>query len=221
VKQFGPPHASVKLSVLDPDIREIALALSLLGLNERDTLRLFSERYAGEDRKILQRDWQTGRAVTFTEPGKIEPIASTAQDFARYLLGLISRKHNKAAYDALLTSLVTMLSDCGSDSYLDPLFKKALKAGMGATWVCSDDKAAIIALNFLRTAKIKVPEEISIVGFDNWREAAEHHISSYDLNMNGFVQQALIMILDEKAFKARSVITEVDGYMVERQTTRR
>jgi DNA-binding LacI/PurR family transcriptional regulator len=131
------------------------------------------------------------------------------------------RTHSKTAFNTFLTTLLMVAADRGTDCYLDPLFRKALTCGHGATWVCSDDKAAIIALNFLRGAKVKVPDQIAIVGFDNWREASEHHISSFDLNMLGFVQQALIMILDEKALKMRPVISEVEGYMVERQTTRR
>jgi hypothetical protein len=35
------------------------------------------------------------------------------------------------------------------------------------------------------------------------------------------VQQALLLIMDEKRLKNQPVITEVDGYVVERRTTRR
>jgi hypothetical protein len=35
------------------------------------------------------------------------------------------------------------------------------------------------------------------------------------------VQQALLMIIDEKLLKSTPVVSEVEGYMVERRTTRR
>ena len=77
------------------------------------------------------------------------------------------------------------------------------------------------ALKYLHSHGKRVPEEISIIGFENWRETSEQQISTYDFNMYGMVQQALLLIMDEKAFKTRPVINEVDGYVVERRTTRK
>jgi DNA-binding LacI/PurR family transcriptional regulator len=66
-----------------------------------------------------------------------------------------------------------------------------------------------------------VPEEVSVIGFDNIRLSHEHQESTYDFNMNGMMQQALHIIMDEKRLKNQPVISEVDGYVVERQTSRR
>jgi hypothetical protein len=49
----------------------------------------------------------------------------------------------------------------------------------------------------------------------------EQQLSIYDFNTNGIVKNALLMIMDEKAIKSKPIISEVDGYLVERWTTSR
>jgi hypothetical protein len=39
--------------------------------------------------------------------------------------------------------------------------------------------------------------------------------------MHGIIQQALMMIADPKMFAAKLLITEVDGYLVERKSLKR
>jgi hypothetical protein len=58
------------------------------------------------------------------------------------------------------------------------------------------------------------------VHVENGRETCERQLSTYDFNMNRMMQDALHLIMDEKVLKSRPVMTEVEGYVVERRTTR-
>jgi DNA-binding LacI/PurR family transcriptional regulator len=100
-------------------------------------------------------------------------------------------------------------------------FSVAFEKTKATAWVCQEDKTALGAVSFLRSHGIRVPEDISVVGFENWREAYEQHLTTYDFNMAGMVRQALLMILDENLFQNKPAISEVDGYVVERRTTRK
>jgi DNA-binding transcriptional regulator YhcF (GntR family)/DNA-binding LacI/PurR family transcriptional regulator len=221
MQTFSSSHAPARLVALDLSHREMALTLSFLGLDNKETAQLFSERFGPQDRALLDEDWQTARKIKLSEPAGSERVRETARDFSHYVLSLAARTHSKSTYDKLLSMLMTIAADRATDCYLEPLFKKALNEGPGKTWVCSDDKTAIIACNFLRAQKVKIPEEIAVVGFENWLSAAEQNITSFDFNMHGFVLQAMLMIMDEQAFKARPPISEIEGFVVERQTTRR
>ena len=47
------------------------------------------------------------------------------------------------------------------------LCKRAVSHDGVTAWVCSNDNLALTAMDFLSSRKIKVPEQLSVVGFDN------------------------------------------------------
>jgi DNA-binding LacI/PurR family transcriptional regulator/DNA-binding transcriptional regulator YhcF (GntR family) len=101
------------------------------------------------------------------------------------------------------------------------IFKNISTAGTADVWICSDDQTAYSAISFLGDIGKNIPRDISVVGFDDWRESLGQGLTTYNFNMLGIVQQALQMILDRNFLKIKPVISEVDGYVVERRTTRR
>jgi DNA-binding LacI/PurR family transcriptional regulator len=105
--------------------------------------------------------------------------------------------------------------------YLRRLFESVLQKSDATAWVCSSDQVALAALAFLKTKKEAVPSEISVLGFDNGQDAYENQLSTYDFGFTGMAQQAMLMIMDEKSLKRRPVISEAEGFVVERRTTRR
>jgi hypothetical protein len=44
-------------------------------------------------------------------------------------------------------------------------------------------------------------------------------VAIYDFNMSGMAKQALLLLVDQKEWNCRPVISEVDGCVVERGTT--
>jgi DNA-binding transcriptional regulator YhcF (GntR family) len=130
-------------------------------------------------------------------------------------------KHDPWIFGLELINTIYALSINMRTLFLCPLFSMVLKKSSATAWVCSNDQIAVAALSFLKSQKISVPDAISVVGFENWHEASEMQLSTFDFNMNGMVQQALQMILDEKLMKSMLPITEVDGIFVERTTTKK
>jgi DNA-binding LacI/PurR family transcriptional regulator len=119
----------------------------------------------------------------------------------------------------MLDTLGHVASNIGRERYLATFLDGILRRSAATAWVCADDMTAIGAASFLRSRGKRVPEDISVIGFDNFRESHEHQVSTFDFNMNGMVQQAMLMIMDEAALRSRPAISEVDGYVVERRTT--
>jgi DNA-binding LacI/PurR family transcriptional regulator len=112
-------------------------------------------------------------------------------------------------------------SNTAIQGYLAGFFEKVLAAAQATAWVCSDDKTAVGALAFLKARGKKVPAQISLIGFNNWPDERELQISAFDFNMNGMAQEALRLIVDKKSLAEAPAVREMEGYVVERRTTRR
>lgn len=106
---------------------------------------------------------------------------------------------------------------------LDPLFAQALSDSSITTWVCNNDSVATVALDYLKEAGRSVPEEISVVGFDNSPEALDFNLTSYDFNAEGSVLAMLHYALGTlwPTHRKPGTPVEMDGFLVERGTLAR
>jgi DNA-binding LacI/PurR family transcriptional regulator len=68
---------------------------------------------------------------------------------------------------------------------------KAIADRSITAWICANDEIAIPALNYLSSCKIKVPDEIAVIGFDNHPFAFEAGLSSFDFDIPNIIRQAL------------------------------
>jgi len=102
-----------------------------------------------------------------------------------------------------------------------PLFEKTLAVKSITAWVMANDYAATLALDYLKKSKVRVPEDLSVVSFDNTLDAMEYHLSSYDFNLNGIVSMMLRYVLRPSSVspaRGKTVI-EAEGAMIERRST--
>jgi DNA-binding LacI/PurR family transcriptional regulator len=102
-----------------------------------------------------------------------------------------------------------------------PVFEEALADRECTAWVGLSDLAARTALSFLRSRGVRVPEDISLIGFDNDAESFCHGLSSYDFNVPAVIQAVLSHILE---YRARRVMTspapvEIPGTVMARGST--
>jgi DNA-binding LacI/PurR family transcriptional regulator/DNA-binding transcriptional regulator YhcF (GntR family) len=105
---------------------------------------------------------------------------------------------------------------------MKPLFDRALKNKDITAWVMANDFAATIAIDYLKEKSIRIPEDLSIVSFDNTLDAMEYHLTSYDFNNQGIIAMMLRYIIAPHTIKPaarRGGFIEVDGTLVERRST--
>jgi hypothetical protein len=86
---------------------------------------------------------------------------------------------------------------------LTPLLARALQQKDLTAWVAVDDDTAMLILDFLHRRNRSVPEDVSLVGFDNTAEGARSSLTSYDFDFDRFNQYVLRYLLDpERVFRA-------------------
>ena len=78
---------------------------------------------------------------------------------------------------------------------LQPLFERALRHTDVTAWVCANDGIAIHAQRFLRARRVRVPEWLSVIGFDNTGDALYSDLTSYDFDVPGVALKMLDHVL--------------------------
>jgi DNA-binding transcriptional regulator YhcF (GntR family) len=113
------------------------------------------------------------------------------------------------------------LWDLRLEAIMEPLFERALKDRAITAWVTENDYIGLLALEFLRLRGVRVPDEISIVGFDDIIEAFGAGLTSFNFNVPALVNAALNHILSVRpgARFHNAGPLEMAGTIMERAST--
>jgi len=124
-------------------------------------------------------------------------------------------------YFAAMTWLV--YSNAVYYSLLEPLFEKALSRRDITAWVGCNDTVAMMAWSYLRSKGVRIPGDISLMGFGNSLEAIQSDVTSYEYNYEAASAVALNFILRPNfAGRIRKLTRpEIDGFVIERGSTAR
>jgi DNA-binding transcriptional regulator YhcF (GntR family)/DNA-binding LacI/PurR family transcriptional regulator len=101
------------------------------------------------------------------------------------------------------------------------LCEKALRDKTITAWLMANDFAATLAFDYLKEKNIRVPEDISLIAFDNTLDAMEYQLTSYDFNNNGIVTMMLRYVLTPSTIPVsqRGKFVDVEGTIVVRRST--
>jgi DNA-binding LacI/PurR family transcriptional regulator/DNA-binding FadR family transcriptional regulator len=101
------------------------------------------------------------------------------------------------------------------------MFNKALENKKITAWVCANDLAANIALNYLKEKKINVPADIALAGFDDSMRAQLHRITSYNPDIEKILASAInhILYFETPLGRRYKAIVEIPGVVISRKTT--
>jgi DNA-binding LacI/PurR family transcriptional regulator len=102
--------------------------------------------------------------------------------------------------------------------------EKALKIPDISAWVTSEDQLAVVgALPFLKAKGIKIPEEISIVAFNDSIDAAFNDLTSYSFDIQSMAYRMLRLIYNPPASQKgaeENQVVLVAGELVRRDSVR-
>ena len=100
--------------------------------------------------------------------------------------------------------------------------RQAVERREASAWVALNDITALICLDYFRRSGIRVPEDISLVGFDDTAEACINGLTSYNFNIPGITQTMLWHILHPMSRRNLSGpvrMEEIEGFVTARSST--
>ena len=103
-----------------------------------------------------------------------------------------------------------------------PPFEHAQTIDNATAWVCGNDHMALLALDFLRELGVKVPEDISVCGFDDIMEAHFEGLTSYRFKERELARALFSHLTNTRLFhstKRNGSVISVGGMVVDRNTT--
>jgi LacI family transcriptional regulator len=90
-------------------------------------------------------------------------------------------------------------------------------------WVAENDAVALDCLAYLRRKSVRVPDRISLIGFDDTPAALFDGLTSYSYNPKAAVQRLVDIVLTSPAMLRRSRqrrAVELPGYVSERTSVK-
>jgi DNA-binding transcriptional regulator YhcF (GntR family) len=156
-------------------------------------------------------------------PEDIQALIAAYNEWQKYADSEFFRKFGHISYN--ISRYLTEWNCATGEIYhrMVPLFRKALDNRAITAWVMTNDYTATLALDYLKESKIRVPEDLSIISFDNTLDAMESQLTSYDFNLNGIVSIMLRFALRPSSvstLRGKAVI-EAEGTIIERRSTAR
>lgn len=173
-----------------------------------------------------------GTVSAFTHPGRRPPMrgaggsswaATLGGRFDRAIAMIESQDPQLAAAVAKHRLLVReTANEQNTHADLEGLFDAALSHGSITAWVAANDATALGGIAFLKEQGRKVPQDMSVGGFDDSAESFAWGLTSYNFNVPALVQAMLSHVLHPDVYRRFGVggrAREIDGSVVARQTT--
>jgi DNA-binding LacI/PurR family transcriptional regulator len=116
------------------------------------------------------------------------------------------------------TDIDLLQIDVYERQFLDQQFERAMACRESTAWVCANDHIALCAIDYLRRHGVAVPEDLSVVGFDNTVEAFGAGLTTYDFNIEIAASRMLAFIRSPRLFASSAGYHEIEGAVISRNT---
>jgi DNA-binding LacI/PurR family transcriptional regulator/DNA-binding transcriptional regulator YhcF (GntR family) len=149
----------------------------------------------------------------------VQKVQRSMQDLLRFPRRSIHKRIN----DYLVIQGRDWLTGELQEIFMEYLFDKAAADNSCTAWVVVTDEAAVFALNYLRSHNRKVPQDISVVGFDGDPLGLDKGLTSFDFDFSAIARQMLSFVshpMTATTFTKGSRI-EMPGFIVHRSSAGR
>jgi DNA-binding transcriptional regulator YhcF (GntR family) len=163
----------------------------------------------------LQKFFDDGRWPTLWKKEKVTQI----RGHFKTMLKLFRDGLDPILLNPMRDALLHEITQARDAELFGSLFDQAIKLQYTA-WILVNDGLAGNAFRYLMARSISIPQDISLMGFDNVPESLEEKLTTYDFNMPGILHQMLWFILRfGERRQTQSSSLEVEGMVIERETT--
>lgn len=153
--------------------------------------------------------------------GTFHPMVRKGHSYLQAMWAVSNSLGGSQMADLITSQIEQFHRNWYSHSALLPLFGAALEDTSITAWVLPNDLMAAAALDYLRQRRVRVPEDLSVAGFDDSPEALGQGLTSYNYGMEAVVYAMLEHVLRYAPSRRRvgEVITEIAGKVLARSST--
>jgi DNA-binding LacI/PurR family transcriptional regulator len=155
----------------------------------------------------LQRLADTGSPITIetyllpqTGQSNFVPVPrqEATSEMQRLIRAVIGGGHLSTSYEPQTAhrALERAIEHDAMGAALEPILEQALGKRTATAWIASSDSVALLCLDFLRRHRVAVPEQISVVGFDDGLDAFLNRLTSYNFNGSAAVHAMLSFVVN-------------------------
>jgi DNA-binding LacI/PurR family transcriptional regulator len=148
-----------------------------------------------------------------------------AETWKSILRGIQKKLHDfsKTALDKIADDAAFVIYTDEAVERLRHLFNQALAQKDITAWAVANDGNAIVALTFLKEIGVAVPQDISVVGFDDTTQAFEFGLTSYNFSLAAVAHRMLTFVLNPRGEPRAGNCgpIEVPGLIIARTSTER
>jgi DNA-binding LacI/PurR family transcriptional regulator len=173
---------------------------------------------------------------TFASPGhalrdaalRVRGDAAQVSSFAASESGTVHAAKARGIARALLTAaddlsrVAQIARQAGSPGVVS--YDQVLRDRSMTAWVGANDSIALGALRFLAGRGVRVPGDLTVVGFDDTEEAFLQQLTSYNFNAPAVMQSMLDHVLGygrQRRSRTMPESVEIEGYIAQRGTSGR
>jgi DNA-binding LacI/PurR family transcriptional regulator len=98
-------------------------------------------------------------------------------------------------------------------------FDQTLRTYPATAWVAFNDEVAFLAGAYLREARVRLPQQLSLIGFDSTPASSCEGLTSYNFNVPAIVSAMLDHVISPRRTHLRGPVVEIPGMVLERQTS--
>jgi len=211
-------HDSILHVSMEDPIPYIEMLLNPMNIKSKAILPFFSESpVSPEEREAIKSRFSFLDGIAQENADLIKQFRINIKTLER----MPQKNMQKDGYESLIDRSITFMRRDLFQQFTQYLFKQALVNPSCTAWVCANDDIAVFALNFLRSRMLKVPEQISVAGFDGDPLGLEYGITSFDFNLPNVSRQMLLFIGHPSGFGrfAGNNPVELPGLIIHRQST--
>ena len=171
--------------------------------------------------------WVCAEDTAAAGPGVLSADARKALDDDRRLEAFRSRILESGIAVPFSNRLVARIEELAFCRWLqhalEPLLAQCLKDRNVTAWVAADDFVGLFAaLPFLQSRRVRIPRDLSLVGFNDQIESSYYGLSSYHFDMTGMAMRMLTFLLhpdSDRRLRPRTepgAVQSIGGFIVDR-----
>jgi DNA-binding LacI/PurR family transcriptional regulator/DNA-binding transcriptional regulator YhcF (GntR family) len=151
-------------------------------------------------------------------PQELEEFRKRAGDFLEASAGVGQGFHADYALEQMQGSVANYIHQLKMAARVEPILSAAMQESGVTAYVGANDRMALLASDHLVKKGVRIPRDVSVIGFDDSKAATDNDLTSYSFTFAELARKILAYVLSprQRLPQHESGAMECEGLLVER-----